>query len=92
MEDLRHRHCGPDHIITPSLEVLQNFMTAIDSAAKEVENSAASIDMVNYGGRAKEIGDSARMIAISARSAMAELDKLIMIDIGLIANKQKECV
>lgn len=69
-------YCGPEHKIIPTLGALMNWLRVIENTAKE-------LNMTNYGGHK-------HLIEVSAKSAMAEVDKLIMIDCKAVETKRRE--
>ena len=75
MKDRRHNlYCGPEHKLIPTLTALANFV-------KKIQDEAHETNPYNWADKAKSIG-------IIARSAEAEVDKLIMIDCKEVTNGQ----
>ena len=62
----KNLYCGPSHKLIPCLTALANYLRGINVTAME-------IDMLNYASKK-------RLISSLAIGAIAEVDKLIMID------------
>ena len=79
MEDRRKApYCSPSHQLIPTLTALNDHLTGIDEACRDMNG-------INYGGRIK-------LIRALAQNAILEVNKLCMKDIERVELKQKECV
>lgn len=84
MKDRRKNlYCGPEHRITPTLGALANAILGIISLSEIYKEGQRQITELNY---ARRIND----IAIFARTAASEVDKLIMIDNKEVERKRKK--
>ena len=77
MKDRRQNlYCGPEHKLIPTLEALANYIQTISATADTVTPD-------NYHDRIK-------LVRVLASGAMAEVDKLIMIDVQEVTNKKEK--